>query len=138
MKIGKMMRHGIENRRRRRVVGGALMMSLAAATGMTFFAVRSVRADGAAAFDLSGPRVEMKVMRAGKTLPIANVPNLQAGDRLWIHPDFPDSQSVHFLVVVAFLRGATNPPPENWFTKAEAWNKQERPAGPVSCRRRWA
>ena len=75
-------------------------------------------------------------MRGGKTLPIANVPNLQAGDRLWIHPDFPDSQSVHFLVVVAFLRGATNPPPENWFTKAEAWNKGVREEGFfVTCRR---
>ena len=88
----------------------------------------AMRADGAA-FDLMGPRVEMKVMRNGKTLPIANVPNLQAGDRLWVHPDFPDSQSVHFLVVVAFLRGATNPPPENWFTKAEAWNKNVREEG---------
>src|ERR1700730_14851594 len=129
MKIGKMMRHGMDNRGGRRAIGGALMMALAAAAGTTFFAVGSVRADGAAAFGLSGPRVEMKVMRAGKTLPIANVPNLQAGDRLWVHPDFPDSQSVHFLVVIAFLRGATNPPPENWFTKAEAWNKQVREEG---------
>src|SRR6202047_3221826 len=129
MKIGNVNRqHRIANRVRRRAAG-AMTMALAAAAGMTFLAVRSVRADGAAAFDLSGPRVEMKVMRAGKTLPIANVPNLQAGDRLWIHPDFPDSQSVHFLVVVAFLRGATNPPPENWFTKAEAWNKQVREEG---------
>jgi hypothetical protein len=99
------------------------------AAGIGVIRLRVVRADAAAAFDLSGPRVEMKVMRAGKTLPIANVPNLQAGDRLWIHPDFPDSQSVHFLVIVAFLRGATNPPPENWFTKAEAWNKGVREEG---------
>src|SRR6202162_2889318 len=128
MKIGKMIRLGM-NRGRRRALRGALTMALAAAAGATFFLTRSVRAGAAAAFDLSGPRVEMKVMRAGKTLPIANVPNLQAGDRLWVHPDFPDSQSVHFLVVVAFLRGATNPPPENWFTKAEAWNKQVREEG---------
>src|ERR1700682_198353 len=129
MKIGKMMRQGIQNRGRRRSLPGALTGALAAAAATTFFLTRSVRADGAAAFDLSGPRVEMKVMRAGKTLPIANVPNLQAGDRLWVHPDFPDSQSVHFLVVVAFLRGSTNPPPENWFTKAEAWNKGVREEG---------
>ena len=95
----------------------------------TWCAPKTARADAASAFDLSGPRVEMKVMRAGKTLPIANVPNLQAGDRLWVHPDFPDSQSVHFLVIVAFLRGSTNPPPENWFTKAEAWNKGVREEG---------
>src|SRR6202795_5417555 len=129
MKIGKMIRHGVNNRGRRRAVGSALMIALAAAAVPTFFTARSVRADGAAAFDLSGPRVEMKVMRAGKTLPIANVRNLQAGDRLWIHPDFPDSQSVRFLVIVAFLRGATNPPPESWFTKAEAWNKGVREEG---------
>ena len=129
MNFGKMMLNNILRRARRSAVGSALTMTLAAAATTTFFATRSVRADGAAAFDLSGPRVEMKVMRAGKTLPIANVPNLQAGDRLWVHPDFPDSQSVHFLVVVAFLRGATNPPPENWFTKAEAWNKQVREEG---------
>ncbi len=92
-------------------------------------APKTANADTPAAFDLAGPRVEMKVMRSGKTLPIANVPNLRAGDRLWIHPDFPDSQSVHFLVVVAFLRGSTNPPPENWFTKAEAWNKGVREEG---------
>lgn len=81
------------------------------------------RADNAA-FDLAGPKVEINVTRAGKTLPIADVPNLQPGDRLWIHPDLPDDQSVHYLLVVAFLRGTTNPPPENWFTRAETWNRQ--------------
>src|SRR5262252_10776495 len=74
------------------------------------------------AFDLVGPKVDVRVQRSGVTLPIAQVPNLQAGDRLWIHPDLPDSQSVHYLMIVAFLRGATNPPPDNWFTRVEAWN----------------
>jgi hypothetical protein len=83
-----------------------------------------LRADGAAAaFDLVGPKVDVRVERAAQTLPIAEVPNLQAGDRLWIHPDLPDSQSVHYLMVVVFLRGATNPPPEAWFTRAETWTK---------------
>jgi len=76
-----------------------------------------------AAFDLIGPKVEVRVQRAGITLPIAEVPNLQAGDRLWVHADLPDSQSVHYLMIVAFLRGATNPPPESWFTRVETWNK---------------
>ncbi len=76
-----------------------------------------------AAFDLIGPNVDVRVQREGKTLPIGEVPNLQAGDRLWIHPDLPDSQSVHYLLVVAFLRGATNPPPDAWFTQVEAWAK---------------
>jgi hypothetical protein len=63
------------------------------------------------------------VQRAGLSLPIAQVPNLQAGDRLWIHPDLPDTQSVRYLMVVAFLRGATNPPPESWFTRVETWSR---------------
>lgn len=78
------------------------------------------RADNAA-FDLIGPKVEVRVQRAGTTLPIAKVPNLQAGDRLWVHPDLPDSQSVRYLMVVAFLRGSTNPPPDSWFTRVETW-----------------
>src|SRR5581483_10092232 len=77
----------------------------------------------AAAFDLAGPKVDVHVEREGKTLPISEVPSLKAGDRLWIHPDLPESQSVHYLMIVAFLRGSTNPPPESWFTRVESWNK---------------
>ncbi len=83
------------------------------------------------AFDLLGPRIEMKVTREGKPLPISEVANLQPGDRLWLHPDFPDDQSAHYLLIVAFLRGATNPPPENWFIKAETWTKKMREEGIV-------
>jgi hypothetical protein len=83
----------------------------------------------AAAFDLAGPKVDLHVERGGKTLPISEVPNLQTGDRLWIHPDLPESQSVHYLMIVAFLRGATNPPPESWFTRVETWNKQAHEEG---------
>ncbi|AXC15872.1 hypothetical protein ACPOL_6660 [Acidisarcina polymorpha] len=82
-----------------------------------------------APFDLAGPEVDVRVERAGKTLPISAVPNLLAGDRIWIHPDLPDTQSARYLLVVAFLRGATNPPPENWFTRAETWNKKIRDEG---------
>jgi hypothetical protein len=82
-----------------------------------------------AAFDLVGPKVEVHVERAGKTLPIAEVPNLEPGDRLWIHPDLPQSQSVRYLMVVAFLRGATNPPPDSWFTRVETWTKPVRDEG---------
>ena len=87
-------------------------------------------ADGTA-FDLAGPPVEMRVTREGKTLPISRTANLQPGDRLWIHPDLPDTQSVHYLLVVAFLRGSTNPPPETWFTRVETWTKQARAEGIV-------
>jgi hypothetical protein len=95
-----------------------------------FVATFLVRADSAA-FDLTGPRIEMTVTRAGKTLPISEVPNLQAQDRLWIHPDFPESQSVHYLLIVAFLRGSTNPPPENWFIRVESWDRRTREEGIV-------
>lgn len=80
-------------------------------------------------FDLAGPPVDVKVERNGKTLPIAEVPNLEPGDRLWVHPNFPDSQSVHYLLIVSFLRGSTNPPPAEWFTKAETWDKNVREEG---------
>jgi len=93
-----------------------------------FGATRGALADNAA-FDLAGPEIEMTVNRAGKTLPIAEVPNLQAGDRLWIHPVLPDDQSVHYLLVVAFLRGTTNPPPDEWFTRVETWNRNVRSEG---------
>jgi hypothetical protein len=82
-----------------------------------------------AAFDLIGPKIEVRVQRGGRTLPIAQVPNLQAGDRLWVHADLPDSQSVHYLMVIVFLRGATNPPPEDWFNRVETWNKAARQEG---------
>lgn len=82
-------------------------------------------------FDLVGPRIEMKVTRDGKPLPIAEVANLRPGDRIWIHPDFPPDQSARYLLIVAFLRGATNPPPESWFIKADTWTKQVREEGIV-------
>jgi hypothetical protein len=85
-------------------------------------------ADGPA-FDLSGPKVDVRVKRGNITLPVAETPNLLPGDRLWIHPDLPESQSEHFVLVVAFLRGSTNPPPPDWFTRVETWNRQARAEG---------
>jgi hypothetical protein len=82
-----------------------------------------------AAFDLPGPGVEVRVARGGKELPLAQVPNLQEGDLLWLHPAFPETQSAHYLLIAAFLRGSTNPPPENWFTKIETWDKHVRAEG---------
>jgi hypothetical protein len=82
-----------------------------------------------AAFDLAGPKLEVKVVRAGKTLPISQIPNLQAGDRLWLHPEFPKAQSVKYLLIAAFLRGSTNPPPDEWFFRSETWKKEVREEG---------
>ncbi len=100
-----------------------LAVGLAAITGP-----QVARAE-TAAFDLSGPRVEVKVSRNGKPLPISEVANLQPGDKLWVHPDLPDTQSARYLLIVVFLRGSTNPPPDNWFIKLETWRKQVRDEG---------
>ena len=67
--------------------------------------------------------------RGDLTLPISETPNLLPGDRLWIHPDLPESQATHFVLVVAFLRGATNPPPPEWFTRVETWTRDVRNEG---------
>jgi hypothetical protein len=80
-------------------------------------------------FDLVGPKVDVHVQRAGKTLPIAEVPNLLPGDRLWIHPDLPETQSAHYILIIAFLRGSTNPPPAEWFRRVETWSHDVREEG---------
>ena len=84
----------------------------------------TVQATAAAApFDLAGPVLAMRTTRGATTLPAAEVPNLLAGDQLWLHAQLPASQSVQYLLVVAFLRGSTNPPPENWFFACRTWNE---------------
>ena len=83
----------------------------------------ALRADNAR-FDLEGPKIDIRVTRGSATLPIAEVPNLQPGDKIWVKADLPASQSNHLLLIVAFLRGTTNEPPDNWFTKIETWDKK--------------
>jgi hypothetical protein len=83
----------------------------------------ALRADNAR-FDLEGPKIDIRVTRGNATLPIAEVPNLQPGDKIWVKADLPASQSNHLLLIVAFLRGTTNEPPDNWFTKIETWDKK--------------
>lgn len=85
-----------------------------------YLALSGLHADSPA-FDLSGPKVDVRVKRGEVTLPIGETPNLLPGDRLWIHPDLPQSQSTRYVLIVAFLRGATNPPPPEWFTRVETW-----------------
>jgi hypothetical protein len=92
-----------------------------------FLFAPSLHADNS--FDLVGPKVDVHVKRGDLTLPISRVPNLLPGDRLWIHPDLPESQTNHFVLVVAFLRGATNLPPNDWFTRVETWTKDVRTEG---------
>jgi hypothetical protein len=79
---------------------------------------------GPAPFDLVGPVFEVKVTRETQTLPISEVPNLSVGDQIWIKADLPSSQSEHYLMVIAFLSGSTNPPPKNWFYPCKTWTKE--------------
>src|ERR1039457_2418575 len=103
----------------RRCLQLVLMLSLASSS---LYAVDQ-------AFDLAGPPVDVHVKRGETTLSIGQVPNLLPGDRLWIHPDMPESQSTRYVLVVAFLRGATNPPPPDWFTRVETWLPKVRGEG---------
>ncbi len=96
----------------------ACLAALVSAFGTAF-----AYGQAAAQFDLQGPTLEVKVQRDGRTLPIGEVPNLQPGDRLWLHPVLGEHESVHYLMVAVFLRGSTNPPPDEWFHKVEAWNR---------------
>jgi hypothetical protein len=91
---------------------------------LTALFVSAAFADGAAPFDLTGPTLEATVTRGGTTLSIAQVPHLAAGDALYLKSDFPETQSEHYLMVVAFLRGSTNPPPKKWFYECDTWKSE--------------
>ncbi|HEX4377242.1 MAG TPA: hypothetical protein VHZ99_08835 [Steroidobacteraceae bacterium] len=74
-------------------------------------------------FDLAGPDLTVTVTRGDKLLPISQVPNLAPGDKVMVRADLPASQSAHYLLVAAFLRGSTNPPPQEWFFRCELWSR---------------
>lgn len=93
----------------------ALMLSALLAMPVT-------RADPAP-FDLVGPILEGTVTRDKATLPITRVPNLAGGDQLLLKAKLPADQSVRYLMVAAFLRGPTNPPPDNWFFRCKTWTR---------------
>jgi hypothetical protein len=76
-------------------------------------------------FDLAGPALSLTVTRGERTLPIAQVPALAAGDTLTLRADLPADQSAHYLLVFAFLRGATNPPPKDWLHRVETWKRRK-------------
>jgi hypothetical protein len=83
-----------------------------------------------APFDLQGPNLRVSVTRRGVTLPIASVPQLAAGDRVKVEASLPPDQTAHYLLVAAFLRDPTNPPPDSWFTSTKSWLRGGR-GGPV-------
>ena len=86
--------------------------------------VLEASASEAAPFDLAGPTLEVEVTRGARTLPIAQVPSLAGGDRVSIKADLSQGGSAHYLMIAALLRGATNPPPEEWFFACETWTRR--------------
>jgi hypothetical protein len=100
-----------------------LSAKLSAILMLGLLALRAAGAQ-AAPFDLVGPTLEVEVTRGGRTLPVAQVPNLASGDRVWMKADLSPGGSAHYLMVAAFLRGATNPPPEEWFFACETWARR--------------
>lgn len=95
-------------------------------TAACLFAGRAPAAVETAPFDLAGPALRVSVTHQGKTLPIAEVPQLATGDDVSVVPDFPKDQSAKYVLVAAFLRGSTNPPPDRWFFQARSWTNQGR------------
>ncbi|MDI3258514.1 MAG: hypothetical protein QJR02_02325 [Sinobacteraceae bacterium] len=75
-----------------------------------------------APFDLAGPSLVVDVQRGSAILPIDEVPALAEGDRLWISTAFSPSQTVHYLLVAAFLKGSTDPPPGDWIFPCKTWS----------------
>jgi hypothetical protein len=82
-----------------------------------------------AAFDLAGPSMEVEITRGVRNLPVSQVPNFVVGDRVWMKADLPTGQSARYLMVATFLRGATNPPPVEWFFRCETWTDRCSKAG---------
>lgn len=105
---------------------GRLLRVAATCLAVVPLSFSTVRAADPAPFDLPGPVLKVRVTRDGVTLPVGQVPNLAPGDVLDISADLPSDQSQNYLLVSAFLHGATNPPPKDWIDSAKTWKKKDK------------
>lgn len=87
------------------------------------FAAAGAASAETAKFDLAGPSLKVTVSHGGRSLPIGRAPNLSPGDVLQVRADLPQQEAVRYLLVLAFLRGAADPPPKTWFYQAKTWGK---------------
>ena len=94
--------------------------------GLALIALTTLAVPAAADdFDLTGPVLRASVTRGGVTLPLSQVPDLAEGDRITIAAVLPREQGARYRLVLAFLRGATNPPPKGWLFEAESWKPKK-------------
>jgi hypothetical protein len=75
-------------------------------------------------FDLVGPRLIVTVSHDGVTLPLERTPNLAEGDKVSIRLDLPDGQGERYRIIAAFLRGAIDRPPKEWFHEGLSWKPE--------------
>lgn len=73
------------------------------------------------AFDLVGPKLVVTITRDTVTLPLERVPNLAEGDRISVKLDPARVQGERYRIIAAFLRGAVDRPPKEWFHEALSW-----------------
>ena len=52
-----------------------------------------------APFDLAGPALRVSVTHGAETLPIGEVPQLAAGDRIAVATDFPPDQAARYVQI---------------------------------------
>ncbi|WP_371128276.1 hypothetical protein [Sphingomonas sp. NFR15] len=76
-------------------------------------------------FDLIGPRLHIMVTHDGTQLPLQRVPNLSEGDQVSIKLDLLPSQTEHYRLVAAFLRGTVERPDSKWFHEALSWKPKD-------------
>ena len=94
----------------------------AIATSIVWMACLGAAAAEDTRFDLAGPTLDVEVSRGGVGLPLRQVPMLQPGDQIAVRLGSKDLP--HAIVVVAFLRGAANPPPKSWFFLGQTWGRK--------------
>lgn len=104
------------------------LLRLVPIAGWAMVQSASAQTQEPAPYDLPGPGLHITVQRGGAILPIGSVPTLSVGDVVSIRADLPEDQGAKFLLLSAFLRGATNPPPEKWLNVAETWERKDKNA----------
>ncbi|QVM86149.1 hypothetical protein HT578_09845 [Novosphingobium decolorationis] len=104
-------------------------LCVASALALSWGACANAASSGGSGFELRGPELVMEVTRGDTTLPAAQVPSLLAGDKVSLHlpkSEDPDDKLRDFLFVAAFLRGAVNPPPDDWIATGQGWKDKEK------------